>query len=793
MANGIVLNIDTTKSEFQNPMVQLRQGDGNYQSLSVTVTSNGEPFDITGWTTTFMGTTAGGFKIVDSAVTVTNALQGEFTYTPTKAWGQNQGEFKNAYFKFTKADETASGASFRVNVLDAVDLTAEEAGNYISVVDALIDDVKTSMDSKLAETKQTLADTQSQANVVQANVNDLNTNVNELKTQNLNIKTTDNAWTGANTFTSPIVGDISGSATTANDPEAIHKGDSYLNVKWFGAIGDGVNDDTSSIQAAIDSLPSGGTIFIPDGVYMIRAHVDGSSGNFLRDQGGINLKDNITLKMSRNTTLKAIPNDRQQYNIIRTFGANNVTVYGGNLLGDRDTHLSTGGEWGYGIAIMGSSNIVIKNINISKMWGDGINLQVLGSAGSQGNKNILIENVVSTYNRRQGMSVESVDGLIVRDSEFSNTSGTLPSTGIDIEPYNGANAVINMLFENNRFLNNDEAGVLMMTSAVQNATFRGNYFYGNKGKTTGNGQLTTYLYSSNKNIVISDNFFKLDGTYSMSLRGGAYYNVRNNVINRGIISDVGADGVGIYSLSLTDNIVNTNGLATAPQDVLNIIKVNKLSITRNVFDTSNVYNSRSLLNLVNIKDLIVDSNSFISSPRSLKIYDSENIKVSKNTFDNAGIFSIEISGATKDILVEGNSFYGSNSNNNSYAAIAMINTSSGLVARDNILYQAHRITTVGQGTGVAKYLIQTTSSSGSDTITYNNFGNSDGVNTFAGIMSNSGGALSTGYSGDGNGGIMISTSSQRPTTPAKGTIMFDSTINSLIVFDGTSWKTVSIS
>lgn len=221
MANGIVLNIDTTKSEFQNPMVQLRQGDGNYQSLDVTVTSNGEPFDLTGWTITFMGTTAGGFKIIDSAVTVTNALQGEFTYTPTKAWGQDQGEFKNAYFKFTKADETASGASFRVNVLEAVDLTAEEAGNYISVVDVLINDIKTDMDNKLADTQKTLSDTQSQATTVQTNVNDLNTSVNELKSQNNNIKTSDNTWTGTNTFNKQIIaqagvqGNIQGNAETA--------------------------------------------------------------------------------------------------------------------------------------------------------------------------------------------------------------------------------------------------------------------------------------------------------------------------------------------------------------------------------------------------------------------------------------------------------------------------------------------------------------------------------------------------------------------------------------------------
>lgn len=208
MANGLVLNVDTTKSEFQNPMVQLRQGDGNYQSLSVTVTSNGETFDLTGWVVSFMGTTAGSHKIIDTNVNIVNALQGTFIYTPTKAWGGDEGEFKNAYFKFVKSDETASGASFRVNVLNAVDLTDEEAKDYISVVDAMIDQVKTDMDSKLADTKKTLSDTQTQANTVQSNVNDLNTNVNQLKQQNNNIRTSDNTWTGNNTFTRQILGNL---------------------------------------------------------------------------------------------------------------------------------------------------------------------------------------------------------------------------------------------------------------------------------------------------------------------------------------------------------------------------------------------------------------------------------------------------------------------------------------------------------------------------------------------------------------------------------------------------------
>ncbi|HEX2613999.1 MAG TPA: glycosyl hydrolase family 28-related protein [Nitrososphaera sp.] len=42
------------------------------------------------------------------------------------------------------------------------------------------------------------------------------------------------------------------------------------NVKQYGAVGDGVSDDTSEIQAAINALPSsGGTVFFPAGTYLI--------------------------------------------------------------------------------------------------------------------------------------------------------------------------------------------------------------------------------------------------------------------------------------------------------------------------------------------------------------------------------------------------------------------------------------------------------------------------------------------------------------------------------------------
>lgn len=43
----------------------------------------------------------------------------------------------------------------------------------------------------------------------------------------------------------------------------------YVNIKEFGAVGDGITDDTVAIQDAIDSIASGGGVFFPFGVYIV--------------------------------------------------------------------------------------------------------------------------------------------------------------------------------------------------------------------------------------------------------------------------------------------------------------------------------------------------------------------------------------------------------------------------------------------------------------------------------------------------------------------------------------------
>ena len=47
------------------------------------------------------------------------------------------------------------------------------------------------------------------------------------------------------------------------------------NVMDFGAVGDGVTDDTAAIQACFDSLAGGEYVVFPEGTYSVTSTVTG--------------------------------------------------------------------------------------------------------------------------------------------------------------------------------------------------------------------------------------------------------------------------------------------------------------------------------------------------------------------------------------------------------------------------------------------------------------------------------------------------------------------------------------
>jgi Pectate lyase superfamily protein len=240
-----------------------------------------------------------------------------------------------------------------------------------------------------------------------------------------------------------------------------------VNVKDKGAKGDGHTDDTAAIQAAIDEVAgTGGTVLVPKGTYMVDA-VD--------KKQRLSLRSDMTLKLAKDAILKAIANDSRKYSVLSISGASNVTVTGGTLEGDRAEHQGKEGEAGMGLRIEhDANNVTISGVTSRKMWGDGFYVE--------GATDTKFCGVTADSNRRQGLSIVEANGVLVTDSVFSNTRGTRPSAGIDLEPDQPAQKIVNVRIQSSKFLNNAGPGIEIAgkKGAVAKVELARNVFKGNR-------------------------------------------------------------------------------------------------------------------------------------------------------------------------------------------------------------------------------------------------------------------------------------------------------------------------
>lgn len=198
-----------------------------------------------------------------------------------------------------------------------------------------------------------------------------------------------------------------------------------IGVRAMGARGDGLNDDTAAFQKAIDSLAQGGGV------------VDVPAGRYLIDPlRSVRLRSHVDLRLAPGATLMAKPNGAPRAYVLLAEGVTDVEISGGEIVGERDAHLGSSGEWGHGLMIRGSSHVTVRNLIVSRCWGDGISIGATGRGNQERtpSSDILIANVLCRGNRRQGLTIGRSRRVRVVDSEFSETHGTKPEYGIDIEP-----------------------------------------------------------------------------------------------------------------------------------------------------------------------------------------------------------------------------------------------------------------------------------------------------------------------------------------------------------------------
>ncbi len=179
---------------------------------------------------------------------------------------------------------------------------------------------------------------------------------------------------------------------------------------------------------------------------------------------GLILKSNQKLIFQDNSKIMLKSSSKSSYAIILIQDVSNVELYYPQIIGDRQIHLNSVGEWGMGIRITGSKNIKIFNPIIQKCWGDGI--YISGSPKSN-SSNITITNPVLDYNRRNGITIVSGKDISIRNAVISNTYGKSPMSGIDIEPNNDKADISNISISNYKSINNIVSGLQIGISNLQ--------------------------------------------------------------------------------------------------------------------------------------------------------------------------------------------------------------------------------------------------------------------------------------------------------------------------------------
>ncbi len=186
---------------------------------------------------------------------------------------------------------------------------------------------------------------------------------------------------------------------------------------------------TNNLQAAIDwaHAEAYSRVILPKGEYLV-----GEEGNDIY-QGGITIYGDTEFVFSEGAVLEIDTNDKWNYCVISLDG-DNISIRGGTIKGDRDTHIftprdsdgKTAHDEGHGICIWNTSNqILVEDMEIHSLTGD-------GSLVLDANDVTFINNNIYN-NRRQGISIVGGVRVSIQENEIHHIKGTAPQFGIDIE------------------------------------------------------------------------------------------------------------------------------------------------------------------------------------------------------------------------------------------------------------------------------------------------------------------------------------------------------------------------
>jgi hypothetical protein len=369
--------------------------------------------------------------------------------------------------------------------------------------------------------------------------------------------------------------------------------DGPVNVRWFGAVGDGVTDDTAAIQAALDAVGNagGGCVYFPAGTYLLssRLLVWGNTKVYGAGMGATTIKHPASHAFKNKNYL--------------TTGDDNITV--------SDMSFDADATYSGAVSMDGMRNLTCERLKIGNVKPTtvtvGIGLSTLAGVTCE---NINIHGCVMDVPDYGIVLSSNADGLISKVSISNNRITSTWGSCIALNYIAHEVSITGNILEMTGTGTNDSAetgvgiGVKLVegvdvSNASRDVTITGNTFVGAAARTKISGVSCANFAS---NIVVTGNTFReCSHAFFNNFAGTGAKNITfsNNVVrscDNGFFNDNSSDvspvitgntfrdvTTGIKS-SLSRAIVSGNQFATVAGKAIHAMTPSQFSaISANVF------------------------------------------------------------------------------------------------------------------------------------------------------------------------------------------------------------------
>ena len=226
-------------------------------------------------------------------------------------------------------------------------------------------------------------------------------------------------WQTGDSYTAADANAVASAVNAIAETGASPGASPEINVKDYGAVGDGVTDDTLNLQAAIDATVAagGGTVYLPHGVYRTTAPVVVDSNITLMGDGA----KSVIKPIHTSEVNCAIKNDYAN-------GGENIVLK--NFTVDR-----SGAGAAHGIFINGCHNLLIDGIQMTgQTVGGMMSISGVGPPTRLESTNVRIVNCSLDTPANFGLHFGWVDGGVMANNTGYNVAREI----FGVEPYGGS-------------------------------------------------------------------------------------------------------------------------------------------------------------------------------------------------------------------------------------------------------------------------------------------------------------------------------------------------------------------